>query len=148
MTFKLGITLTIKCSILGSRSTGLSLIVKCTNFSKAKTPSSPIAFSILLWCKYNIYNLVNFYSPIFWGIFDMLLWDKSSFSKLVHLCRNYNSSVMISLPDSTKIFSFYGATIFLLKKMSLWGWGFFFWMSKAPVVRIKLFKVYIIITYK
>jgi hypothetical protein len=49
----------------------------------------------------------------------------------MHFGKNYNYYDVISLPDNTRIFNFYGATIFLLKIMSACGWVFLRWIYSA-----------------
>lgn len=41
----------------------------------------------------------------------MWLFDKSNFIRFMHFDKNYKSSLWMSLPDKTRIFSFYGETI-------------------------------------
>ena len=133
--FKPAITLMIKCSIRGNLSTGLSLMVRWMSFWSAKTPYKLLAFYILLLWRYRICNFASFYKPIFIGIFEIWLWDRSNFIRFTHLCTNSSSSVTISFPDKTNILSFYGATIFLFKNISFWGSVFFFWIYIALTVK-------------
>ncbi len=67
----------------------------------------------------------------------------------MHLGKNYNYYDEISLPDKTKIFNFYGATIFLLKIISVCGCGFLRWIYKALLAFITILSILYknIITY-
>ncbi len=79
---------------------------------------------ILLWCKNTTSNLFRAVRSSLLGNFVMLLWERSSFMRLLHLLRKSRCSVMSSLPARTSILSLSGAMILRFSKDSVFSLEF------------------------
>lgn len=116
ITFKFGKLFTISCYVLASSYIGFYLYENTYRLCIPNKIYIDYVLNNLFAYRFKTRKFNILLTPCFSFNLVILLCERSSFIKFIHLDKNYSSLFWSSFPDKTSILSFYGDTIRLFKK--------------------------------